>query len=81
MYLRTSSGSTIASESITIAGAAIRATALKASMIQCASGRFWQFVPRRFHRNATASSLSTSTPWLARNSISSTIRLNTTGFS
>ena len=46
-------------------------------MIQCASGKFWLGVPTRFHKNATASSRNTSTPWFAKNSISSSMLLKT----
>ena len=69
----------MASDLKSSAGAAIRASALKAWMSRCASGRFSQLVPICFQMKATASSRSTSTPWFARKSISSTIARNTAG--
>ena len=57
----------------------MRATALNARISMCASGRFSQLVPSCFQMKATASSRSISTPWFARNSISSAMRANTAG--
>ena len=69
----------MASDLNTSPGAAIRHRALNAWISRCASGRFSQVVPSRFQVNATASSRSTSTPVLARNSISAAIARNTSG--
>ena len=49
-------------------------------MIACTSGWFWQSVPSRFQTKAMASSRSTSTPRLARNSTISAYSANTSGF-
>ncbi len=59
---------------------AIRVTALSAWVMPCTSGWFWLLVPNRFQMNAMASSRSTSTPRLARNSTTSAISASTSGF-
>lgn len=61
------------------AGAEIRAVALKARIRLWAWGKFSQPVPISFQIKATASKRMTSTPWLARKSISSAMRLKTAG--
>ena len=63
----------------TTAGHAIRATTRSAWVIACTSGRFWQAVPSRFHRNAIASSRKTSTPRLARVRMMSAYSCRTAG--
>ena len=68
------SGKVLNPEGAPVAGAAIRAAALNAWIRLCAPGRFSQLRPISFQIKATASSLSTSTPWLARKSISSAMR-------
>ena len=73
-------GPTIASALKITAGAAIRAQARRARSRLWTSGWFWQFVPSRFHMNATASSRKTSTPRFARSSRMSVISTNTRGF-
>jgi hypothetical protein len=70
----------MASDLKTMEGAAILAMLLKALIIVWASGRFSQSVPMRFQINATASRRNTSTPWLARKSISPAMDLNTSEF-
>jgi hypothetical protein len=62
------------------AGAAIRTSARNACSSSWTSGWFWQSVPTRFHRNGTASRRSTSTPALARSSMTRAIATNTSGF-
>ena len=61
------------------AGAAIRVTARSACNSMCTSGSDWQRVPIRFHMKATASNRSTSTPRLARFSITAAMSRNTAG--
>ena len=60
-------------------GAAIRASALKARIRLCTSGRLSQGVPGRFQTKATASRRRISAPRLAMASISPAIALNTAG--
>ena len=63
----------------TVAGAATASSARNAWRRAWASGWFSQSVPMRFHRNGTASSRRTSTPWLASRPITASISANTTG--
>ena len=80
MYSTTWSGCTIASDLKSSEGAAMRSTALNACSSRCASGNDSEAVPSCFQMKATASMRSTSTPRLARNSISPAIARNTAGF-
>ena len=79
-YPTSSRGETIASALNATPGAAIRMTARNACSSWWTSGRFWEAVPSRFHRNGTASSRSTSTPAFASRSIASAIATKTAGF-